>query len=392
MDADAALALRLILAIGTALLLTFTLGRLLLRLDWRGAGVVGGVCAGIALGPLVLGNLSPTSYEHLNMGGVTERQTLEAFLDERAEDEAALAAVGVSEIALEETVRQNELREQHLQDDLAMEQARFIDLPLAGAVVLGLIYLMLGSWLGFGVSISGVRIGALASLIAVLTWAVVSRRVMGVGLTESVLAGALIAGGTCWSRGRWRFSAGLGSTLVVLAVCAVAGATHAAWTACVAIALGSMLSRTSTLSMRAKSRWSFVAHAVLAPSAIALLVSLFDITPRTDLIAFVVIAGIFAGDAHIIAAWIAIGWQATGRRRKLPISSWFGVYAQGWAGTSLIIAGHVFASGAIEPRSSIGGVIGLALALHAVFVEVSQPTTLKLLSSMRQDRRDFTRQ
>ncbi|RNC80605.1 MAG: hypothetical protein ED559_02005 [Phycisphaera sp.] len=386
MDADAALALRLILAIGTALLLTFTVGRVLMRLDWRGAGVVGGVCAGIALGPLVFGNLSPTFYEQLNKGGIAERNALEAFIDQRAEDEAALAEVGVSEEALVEAELQNDARESRLRSELAIERIRFKGVPLGGAAVLGLIYLMLGSWLGFGLSLSGLRIGTLAGLIAVLIWAVVSRKVMGVGLTESVLAGALIAGGTCWSRGRWRYSIGLGSVLLVLAVIAVAGATHAAWTACVAVGLGAMLSRTSRLSMRARARWSFAAHAVLAPSAIALLVSVFDLTPRFDLIAFVLVAGVFAGDAHLIAAWIAMGWQATGRRRELPISSWTGVYSQGWTGTSLVLTGLVFASGALELHTPTGGAIVLAVALHAAFVEMTRPATARLLASMRQDR------
>lgn len=391
MDADAALALRLILAIGTALLLTFTVGRALMRLDWRGAGVVGGVCAGIALGPLVFGNLSPTFYEHLNLGGVAERETLEAFIVQRAVDEAALAEVGVSEVALLEAEIQNDAREGRLRSELAIELAKFKAAPLGGAAVLGLIYLMLGSWLGFGLCLSGLRIGALAGLIAVLIWAVVSRKVMGIGLTESVLAGALITGGTCWSRGRWRHSTGLGSVLLVLAVGAVAGAAHAAWTACVAVALGAMLSRTSRLSMLARARWSFAAHAVLAPSAIALLVSLFNLTPRADLIAFVLVAGVFAGDAHLIAAWIAMGWQAMGRRRELPISSWTGVYSQGWTGTSLMIAGLVFASGALETQTPIGGAIGLAVAFHAVFAELTRPATSRLLASMRQDRRVITR-
>lgn len=392
MDADAALAVRLILAIGTALLLTFTVGRVLMRLDWRGAGVVGGVCAGIALGPLVFGNLSPNLFEHLNEGGVAERKSLAAFIEQRGEDEAALAEVGVSEEAILEAELLNDARENQLRAELASERTRFMSMPLGGAAVLGLIYLMLGSWLGFWLCLSGLRIGALAGLIAVLIWAVVSRKVMGVGLAESVLAGALIAGGTCWSRGRWRYSTGLGTVLLVLAVSAVAGATHAAWTACVAIGLGAMLSRTSKLSMRAKARWSFTAHAVIAPTAIALLASLFDITPRTDLIAFVVVAGIFAGDAHLISAWIAMGWQATGRRRELPISSWTCVYSQGWTGTSLVIAGLVFASGALEPHTPTAGAIGLAVALHAAFVEISRPTTSRLLASMRQDRREITRQ
>ncbi|MFI4894038.1 MAG: hypothetical protein ACIAQ0_11480, partial [Phycisphaerales bacterium JB058] len=76
METEAALAVRMVLAIGLAWVLTFTFGRRLLRLDLRGAGVVGGVCAGIALGPMVLGKVTPAFYEEVNVGGAQQQEMI----------------------------------------------------------------------------------------------------------------------------------------------------------------------------------------------------------------------------------------------------------------------------------------------------------------------------
>lgn len=388
MDADAALALRLLLAIGTSLLLTFTLGRVLLKLDLRGAGVVGGVCAGIALGPLVFGNLAPSLHEHLNQGGVIQREALESFLLERVEDEQALADVGVSEEAIDEAVLSNDVRQDLLESALADERRRMRVAPLALSASLGLIALMLGAWLGFGLSATGLRVGMLSGLLAMLVWAVVSRRMIDTTLPESILAGAMLAGGTCWARGRWRFSVGLGSLAIVLALLAIAGATRSAWSAGAALTLGAVLSRTTPLSQRARARWASFGHATLVPVVITIVVSSCALTPSSNILAFVILAGVFAGDAHLIGAWIALGSLETGRRRELPVSSWNSVYAQGWAGTTVIITGLVFASGVLEPHTELGGAIGLAVALHALIVELSRPSSMKLLASMRQMRRE----
>ena len=383
MDADAAIAVRLILAIGLSWVLTFTVGRRLIKLDWRGAGVVGGVCAGIALGPAVLGAMAPGWHERLNVGAVAEVQALENFRISRAEDESALAESGVSEVAVNEAIAQNDTHEAALAERIERELERFVIQPMAVASSLGLIFLMLGCWMGFAPGIAGLRIGLLSGLIVALVWAVASRKLFGLGLAESVACGGVLAGGTCWSRGRWRWSVGLGSILMALVLLAVGGATRAAWTAGVAILLGSMLSWTSPLGLRAKRRWAFIAHAVLVPGVIAIVVSTCSVELASAMFAFVMLAGVFSGDAHLFAGWLGISWLESGRRQRFPASAWLGVFEQGWAATSLVLVGLVFASGLIDPTTPAGGAVGLAVAAHAVSSEIKRPSTHRFMAVMR---------
>jgi len=143
MTADAAIVIRLVLAIGMSWGLTFIVGRRLIKLDWRGAGVVGGICAGIALGPAVLGAAAPGWHERLNVGAVAETGALVEFQESRAGDEAALAASGVSKVAVQEAITKNDAHEAVLVEHVERELARFVMQPMAVASSLGLIFLML---------------------------------------------------------------------------------------------------------------------------------------------------------------------------------------------------------------------------------------------------------
>ena len=215
METEAALAVRIILAIGLGWLLTFTFGRRLLRLDLRGAGVVGGVCAGIALGPMVLGKLAPDFYENTFIGGVEMRQSLESLRAESAENIRALRESGVTDVAVQEVeaAQQHSLatREQQLESLLAWHR----DVPLAVASAIGLVVLMLGSMRVQGASLDGIRIGAMTALIAGLAWAVLARKVIGADLRTSAALGGVLAAGTVWTRGKWR--TGFGLTGVIIA-------------------------------------------------------------------------------------------------------------------------------------------------------------------------------
>jgi hypothetical protein len=391
MDADAALAIRLILAIGLSWVLTFTVGRRVLRFDWRGAGVVGGICAGIALGPAILGSITPDLYRQLNVGAVTETRALDEFQMMRAGDEAALAESGVSEAAVIETVAENDLKEAALEAEIQSEMDRFISLPLAVASALGLIFLMLGCWMGYAVGLAGFRIGLVAGLLTALLWAVIARKLLGLGLTESIACGGVIAGGTCWSRGRWRWSAGAGSVVIALACFTIAGDTRTAWTVGVAMALGALLTWTSPLSQRARARWAFVAHALVVPGMIAVVVSVCSVELESPQLAFVALAGVFAGDIHMVASWVGINWFESGRRQRYPASSWLGVYEQGWAASLLVLLTMLFAGGLIDPASPAGSAVGLAVAAHAISAELKRPSTHRLMAMMRNADRSATR-
>lgn len=385
MSADVALVIRLILAIGLSWALTFTLGRRVLRFDWRGAGVVGGVCAGIALGPGVLGSVAPGIYRQLNVGAVEEEAALDAFVHDRIEDEAALETSGVSDIAIAEAVMMNDAKESALKAAVTLERMRFKYLPLALASALGLCALLLGCWVGFAPGVAGFRIGLLAGLLTALLWAVIARKLLGFELAESVAVGGVLAGGTCWSRGRWRWSVGAGSLVVALAMLAVGGAHKPAWAAATALGLGLMLSWTSPIGQHVKARLAFTAHALLVPVAAAITVSLCSIELTTAQFAFVMIAGVFAGDVHLVAGWVGINWFSSGRRVNYPATSWLGVYEQGWASTVLVLTTLLFADDFFYLTSLQKSTVGLAAAAFALSAEMKRPSTHRLMAMMRRD-------
>ena len=346
---------------------------------------MGGVCAGIALGAAGLGTIAPDLHHRLNVGAVAETEALRAFQRTREQDEAFLADSGVSEIAVTEAIARNDIKEAALEAEVQRELERFVAVPMAAASALGLVFLMLGTWANFAPSLAGARIGVAVGALAALAWAVVARKLLGLGVEESVACGAVIAGGTCWSRGRWRWSVGAGSVAAALVLLAVAGATRAAWTAALAVTLGALLSWTSPIGMHAKCRMAFVAHAILVPGAIAMAVSTCSVELSGVQLAFVVLAGVFAGDVHIIAGWLGIGWLGRGRRLDHPASAWLGVYDQGWAATSLVLMTAMFATGVLDPTSSEGGAVGLALAMHALSAELKRPPTHRLMGMMRRE-------
>ncbi len=384
METEAALAVRIILAIGLGWLLTFTFGRRLLRLDLRGAGVVGGVCAGIALGPMVLGKLAPDFYENVFIGGVEMRQSLESLRAASAENIRALRESGVTDVAVQEVeaAQQHSLahREQQLESLLAWHR----DVPLAVASAIGLVALMLGSMRVRGASLDGIRIGAVTALIAGLAWAVLARKVIGADLRTSAALGGVLAAGTVWSRGKWRTGFGLTGVIIAIVLLCVGDALGAAWRALSAIGLGVLLGRIVAFGPKGQRRAAWIAHGLIVPAVAALMVSSCDLSHApTDGLLFVMVAGVLGADAHFIAAYLALGWLGRGWRHSRPMTAWHGAYAQGWGGTQIILANLVLAFGLLESQPEIAGVIGLAAAAMAMTGEITRPATHKSLILMR---------
>ena len=386
METEAALAVRMVLAIGLAWALTFTFRRLVLRLDLRGAGVVGGVCAGIALGPMVLGKVAPGFYEEVNVGGSQTRELLEETLLNFGADMQALEESGVSEIAIEEfdEVMQQMLSLSHamLEQEIAWHQA----VPLAIASSLGLVALMLGAMRERGLSANGIGIGVVTALFAALAWAVLARRLVDVDLKIATVMGGVLAAGSVWGRGSWRMGFGLAGVMVAVLALTAGDAFGAAWRAFVAVTLGLVVGRVVRIGSRGERRSAWIAHGLLVPAVAALMVSSCDLsqTPGSALW-FVLIAGVLGADLHFLAAFLSLGWLGRGWRHRRPMTAWHNAYAQGWGGTQIVLANLVLAFGLMENRPEVAGVLGVAAAAMAVTGEITRPATHKALAMMRHE-------
>lgn len=71
----------------------------------RGAAIVGGLIAGLLIGPGVFGRVSPAWYEAVFVGAVRERAGLRAEVDRQHVEREALEAAGVTDVAVEEQER-----------------------------------------------------------------------------------------------------------------------------------------------------------------------------------------------------------------------------------------------------------------------------------------------
>ena len=384
METEAALAVRMVLAIGLAWALTFTFGRRLLRLDLRGAGVVGGVCAGIALGPMVLGKVTPAFYEKVNVGGAQQQEMIEATERAYLADIHALEESGVTEIAIAELRSELHWALLALQKDRASLRAWHRDLPLAIASSLGLIALMLGAMRERGASLDGIRIGAVTAAIAALAWAVVARRLLGVDLALAAVIGGTLAAGSVWTRGSWRMGFGLTGLMVAVLALTAGDAFGAAWRAFVTVALGLVLGRVVRFGPTGDRRSMWVVHGLMVPAVASVMVSSCDLSqvPGSALW-FVLLAGVLGADLHFLAAFLALGWLGRGWRQWRPMTAWHNAYAQGFGGTQIVLANLVLAFGLMERRPEIAGVLGFAAAAMAVTGEITRPATHKALAKMR---------
>lgn len=387
MDAGLALAVRVILAIGLAWALTFILGRRALRLDLRGAGVVGGVCAGVALGPMALGRVAPGFHERIAVGGVVLRESIDAHESAWSLEREALLATGVSDVAVLEAERRAEFSKRLLEHRLERERALFQDVPMGVASSLGLVALMLGAMRVRGVSLDSVRLGLVVTLLSALVWAVLARKQLGVDIATAAATGGVLAAGSVWSRGRWRAGFGLACAGVAVALLAGEGTIGAAWRAGTALALGVVVGRVVRLGAVAERRWAWVAHGLLVPAVAALMVSSCDLSlAPPGALAFVLVAGVLGADIHFASAFVTLGWMGRGWRRARPMTAWHGAYAQGWGGTQIVLASLVLAFHLIEDQPEVAGALGLAAAAMAVTGELTRSATHKSLILMRRVR------
>ncbi|HVZ93451.1 MAG TPA: hypothetical protein VG797_02975 [Phycisphaerales bacterium] len=106
----------------------------------HGAAIVGGVVAGLLLGPGIFGRVYPARYEALYVGGVAERNELDDLRARQAADLTALRAAGVTPVAVEEAVAGHKAERAPVEVKLSAARAGFskrVGLIGAAAVMLG---------------------------------------------------------------------------------------------------------------------------------------------------------------------------------------------------------------------------------------------------------------
>ncbi|HED52971.1 MAG TPA: hypothetical protein ENJ00_02060 [Phycisphaerales bacterium] len=391
MDPNFALALRLLLAIGISSGLTCILGRMILRLDWRGAGIIGGISAGIALGPMVLGELAPKLYTSLNIGAVAESSALALAEYDAKQAEQALVAVGVSPSAIEEQQQADRARIETLEHARDRELERFRRVPMVVGATAAVLVLIAGARLGGLSGWAGAGIGASASVVTALIWAVALRQLVDAIPRDAVLLGAIAAGGTVFARGRWRRAFGLGSLIGSGVVLGAAGGWAMVALGAAASLGGLVLAWAVPVQGKPAHRWTVLGSVLLTPTCIALPISMCDLQPGLGPMVLILLAGTLGADVHLFATWLAIGWLDRTRRRRTPASAWLGVFGQGWTTTTMALLALAAVTGTVDLTRSVGSAGALAIAVHAGTFEITKPFTMRSMARLRAMMREATR-
>lgn len=351
------------------------------------AAVVGGLIAGVLLGPAVLGQSAPRLHERLYVGGIPERHALESLLARQAADRLALQA------APSGAADPDELRARHAAERAplaaALESARARHrASFAGAVVF---LLSLGLAAGAFAGRRPVALTPVASIAAALSLAaellavaLLARWVFGlawpliVGLAAAGACGSAFAGLPMrWVPATGRTAAARSTSLVsfLLACVAVAvAAAPGAWPAAVAPAAGVVLGLAVRCVARPGLRARRIARTALTGVLIPAAVAVAALHIRWANLAadpwgwpLVLVLIIASGNAAVGGLWI-------GRRiARAPtaLHDLIGWHAAGASVTQACLAAVLIAAGACDPASPLGSAALAGVLLSAAIGETT---------------------
>lgn len=379
------LGLRLLASAALAAVLSLVLGRRLLRLRPSGAAVLGGVCAGLALGPFVLGQLAPDQYQRWIVGGTEAEARAEAAAATMERELDALAGTGVSAVAVTERRVVLEREAEAWREQAAFERALHRVVPAGAGLAAGLLVCS-GRTRPPRIRASGARWleGMIAGALTLLPVAVAVRLATGADIATACTIGAVVSAGTMSAHAPRSRAVGVGMVIVSAAVLSV---TVSPWLIGVPVIIaarwliggGIDAPRVST----PRVLWRWIARWVLAPSVPALLLPSAAATPDTAGLVLIAAAALLAGDAHLVGGVIAVRATDRGARARTPISAWLAVFARDTPTMSLAWLAAVMATDVWDPASPTGSALVLAVATHALACEASLPSAARMLRSMR---------
>ena len=180
----------------------------------RGSSIIGGVLAGIVLGPAVFGSIAPNLWESMFQGGQQSHQNVEQIERRQQADLLSVASSGVDIAVLEQlrAEQQHELEQATAEWKTAQwkDQRTLRNYVLVLVIVVLLSGSLRRSVLGKSTTATSLSVGAWASIVPGGIIATASLYLWGTSVAESLAIGACLAAGP-WTLTRWEQRAADGS-------------------------------------------------------------------------------------------------------------------------------------------------------------------------------------
>lgn len=360
------------------------------------AAIVGGLIAGLLIGPGVAGRVAPTLHERVLVGGARERLAIESLQGRHAAERTALSATGVTPAALEDLVEQQheELRAVRETHESAIERHRA--LADWGVIVLLSIALAMAAWSArrfarphaTWASDSGVVAAAfLAVAVAGVTTAVVMGWMFDAPAKQGLAVGGAVAAGSAFAglpmrwipaMGRIRAVRGFGVLGMVIAAGFVALAVRdekLAWLIVPAMAfgVGTIAAAAKQASGRSRRRVFNCAMFLVLPTAAAYATYRLDLSLLTGWqpVLLVVFAALTAGDGHFIGAWLGIQIFAPDDQRMVSHALCVEFATSGVGLTQVCFAVVLIAADVISPETRLGAAALALILSNAAMIELT---------------------
>lgn len=180
----------------------------------RGSSIIGGVLAGIVLGPAVFGSISSNLWESMFQGGQQSRQIVEQIERQQQSVLSSVVATGVDEVVLERLRADQQLELE--QAVVAWKTQQWEDQRTLRNYVLVLVIVVLlsgslrRSVIGKSTTATSLSVGVWAAIVPGGIIATASLYLWGTSVAESLAIGACLAAGP-WTLTRWEQRAADGS-------------------------------------------------------------------------------------------------------------------------------------------------------------------------------------
>lgn len=360
------------------------------------AAVVGGIFAGILLGPGVAARALPDLHERLLVGGAEQRINLEKLASRHAAERTALAATGVTPAASEELSARHADEESSARNAHTRAVQSHRTLADWGIVLLLSTALALAAWSARRfpqrhedwASDAGFILAAfLAVAVAAITTAAIMVWLLNFSMREALAIGGAVAAGSAFAGvplrwipplGRIRAVRGFAVLSMVLAAGLLAAAVpddRIAWLIVPAAAygFGTIAAAAIPASPRARRRTHAWLLWVVIPAAAAYAtyrVNLDDLVGWQPLL-LVTFAALTAGDGHFIGAWLGIQILAPDDQRRLAQQLCVEFAISGLGLTQVAFTVVLIAAAVVNPETPEGAhAIALILA-NAAMLELT---------------------